>query len=472
MTLWLRYKGKVETNLLGSTRPSSWGIEYWRDRLFVNIITYILPVSMVAYVPGMIMCYVSDQPYIAFYDTLVVALVALIAFKSGLELRLRKMIFLFCIYLLAVVLLYYMGSFGPGLLYLLACVIFVSLIYEVRMAWFSVIVNFLICVFFTFAIHFGWVGVAFAEYTAGAWIGVSANQVLLSVIFAVSIHVLVNGLQETIRREQELLQQQRQEGRDLKSAVQKLKMKNEELEQFAYIASHDLQEPLNTISGLVQIIKIEKDKPDPSEFLKGLNFISSSVERLRVLIRGLLEYSRLGATISPQPIHCANTIRNVVHELHAAISGCGARIQILESVENMPEIVACPLNMNQLFQNLISNAIKFRKDEVLPVVQIDVKDVGSSWLFSVTDNGVGIDSYQLDKIFIIFKRAHEQHLYAGTGIGLAFCKKIVELHGGRIWVNSEAGKGSSFYFTISKFLESEKAGQHTGVQMHIDSMQE
>lgn len=453
MTLWRRYTKIVELNVFGNTVPVVREIAYWRDRLFANMIIYLLPLSLLAYVPGMIMCYVSNEPYIALFDTIVFLLLIFIAFSRGLSLRTRKLLFVGNMYLLAFTLLYFMGLFGPGLMYLLACVIIVSLVYPAPKAYYAVAVNFLTCLFFAVAIYFEWTRFLMPEMVSvGAWMGVCANELLLSIIFAGAIQLLTNGLQQTISREENLLNQQRNEGYELRKMVAELKMKNEELEQFAYIASHDLQEPLNTISGLVEVLKIEERNPEKKDFSRGLNYISSSAERLRMLIRGLLDYSRLGASLHLREINCAKLIRSVLKDLEALIKGSGAEVHIDRSVYAMPSITACPLNLNQLFQNLISNALKFRKPGVTPKICIGVTDTEDAWHFSIEDNGIGIDSSQQEKIFVIFKRAHGSRMFEGTGIGLAFCKKIVELHGGRIWVSSVPMEGSTFHFLISKSL--------------------
>jgi light-regulated signal transduction histidine kinase (bacteriophytochrome) len=176
-----------------------------------------------------------------------------------------------------------------------------------------------------------------------------------------------------------------------------------------------------------------------------INYAVDGVIRMKTLINDLLVYSRVNTKESPlEDVDCNKVIQQNLKDLAAAIEETGAVI----NAENLPTVSANQLQLNQLFQNLISNAIKFRKPDTNPVVNISAKHAGDEWLFTVSDNGIGIDKEFSDKIFIIFQRLHNSSEYPGTGIGLAICKRIVEKLGGHLWVESEEGKGSTFSFTI------------------------
>ncbi|MEQ9373821.1 MAG: ATP-binding protein [Imperialibacter sp.] len=453
MSIWSKYKELVASRLSNGSVPDVKGVDYWRDKLFHVIVVYTLPVCMIAYIPAMILCYYLDQPYIAFYDSLAVVLVVLVTFSKKLSLRWRKLLFVGTMYLLSIALLFYMGVYGPGLLYLLSTVIFVSLIYSSKLAYWCIVVNTTVCLLFALAMHLEVMDSAMVNiYTPEAWLAVASNQVLLSILFAASIQILTSGFSQTLEKESSLKENIKNEVVESERLVKELKIKNEEMEQFTYIASHDLQEPLNTILGITEILKLPSSKKGDRDFEKSLDYISFSVERLKTLIKGLLDYSRIGRLLSVEEVRCEEVIKNVAGDLHSAISESGAKVEIDESIRRMDSVAVFPLDFNQLFQNLISNAIKFRSINVKPVIEVSVKERGDFFEFLVRDNGIGIDKDSLDKIFIIFKRAHSDTSYQGTGIGLAFCKKIVELHGGKIWVESSAGRGSSFYFTISRHL--------------------
>jgi PAS domain S-box-containing protein len=230
----------------------------------------------------------------------------------------------------------------------------------------------------------------------------------------------------------------------IKDQLAELKQKNRELEQFVYIASHDLQEPLLTIKNFMDLAKDEF----PYVFETGvelyLNVIHQSADRMSGLIRGLLDYSRLGSKAVRTEVDCMQLMEAIKEDMSASLRNSGASL----TYENLPVITAFPLEIRQLFQNLISNAIKFRKTGQQGIVNVSCKQEGEYWKFSVTDNGIGIAPAFHERIFMIFQRLHPRSIYEGTGIGLANCKKIVDMHSGIIGVTSEQGQGSTFYFTI------------------------
>ncbi|MEO6721027.1 MAG: PAS domain S-box protein [Ferruginibacter sp.] len=223
-----------------------------------------------------------------------------------------------------------------------------------------------------------------------------------------------------------------------------LELKNKELEQFAYVASHDLQEPLRTISSFVELIQKQyKGKLDINAD-KYLSFIAQSSDRMKVLIKNLLDYSRIGAKKELEQVDCNQMMHEVLADLGAAINDANAEIHH----NRLPVISGYPTEIKQLFQNLIINAVKFQKKGVAPQIKISAQRTKDTWEFSFQDNGIGIEKQHREKIFNIFQRLHTRSEYAGSGIGLSHCKKIVELHNGKIWVESVPNEGSTFNFTI------------------------
>ena len=219
---------------------------------------------------------------------------------------------------------------------------------------------------------------------------------------------------------------------------------NAELEQFAYVASHDLQEPLRMVSSYVQLLaRRYKDRLD-SDADDFINFAVDGANRMQALIKDLLAYSRVGTKgKSLEPTSCETVLDLTLANLQFAIEENSARV----THDPLPTVLADQSQLVQLFQNLIANAIKFRGEEA-PHVHLAAEKHEGGWLFSIRDNGIGIDEEYGERIFEIFQRLHGRDDYSGTGIGLAICKKIVDCHGGRIWVTSNPGGGSAFYFTL------------------------
>ena len=231
-----------------------------------------------------------------------------------------------------------------------------------------------------------------------------------------------------------------------------LASKNKELEEFAYITSHDLKEPLATISGLVSLLRDDyKDKLD-DDALMSMDFIDQSSERMRTQIDDLLEYSKLGKSKDKSPINCNDLLDEIIFDISNAISRFNAKIVY----QDLPTVSASKVEIRGVFQNLINNAIKFKRVDENPYVTITYKVLSYApqnkefWQFEITDNGIGIAEKHKNKIFSIFQRLHSREEYEGTGIGLSFCKKVVESLGGQIWFESEVNKGTTFFFTVPK----------------------
>jgi len=235
--------------------------------------------------------------------------------------------------------------------------------------------------------------------------------------------------------------------KELTFMVNNLKRSNEELEQFAYVASHDLQEPLRMISSYTQLLdKRYKDKldNDANDFI---HYAVDGADRMQKLINDLLDYSRVSmrgkdfvqVDINQVLGHVFSNLQYLIIEKSALITHNG-----------LPTVYADESQLIQLFQNLIENAIKFKKEDVLPLIHITCKTENDVCEFMVIDNGISIDMQYQDKIFLIFQRLHSKELYPGTGIGLAICKRIVERHGGKIWFESKENEGTTFYFTLNK----------------------
>jgi len=271
-------------------------------------------------------------------------------------------------------------------------------------------------------------------------------------------YVLKDGLArlpEAVRRalqEKHLLRLRRQAEEELARKVEELGRSNAELEQFAHIASHDLQEPLRMVASYTQLLgERYRGKLDENAD-KYIGYASEGAIRMQTLIQDLLAFSRVGRKDSTsRRVDCDAEMAEVMMSMHLTIQESGAKV----TYAALPVVWADRSRMAQLFQNLIGNAIKFRGKDA-PEISVRAEKTDSQWLFSVSDNGIGIAPQYAENIFVVFQRLHTREEYPGNGIGLAICKKIVEHHGGKIWVESEAGHGSTFKFTLPSEAETDR----------------
>ena len=225
----------------------------------------------------------------------------------------------------------------------------------------------------------------------------------------------------------------------------KLRQTNAELEQFAYVASHDLRQPLRMVSSYLTLIERHFGAEIDADVKEFIGFAVGGAKRMDRLILDLLEYSRTGRQTELEPVSLAQSVADALDNLSVAIEESSAEIVV---ADGLPEVAGDPMELIRLFQNLIGNAVKYRAPERTPKVAIGWQRQGRDWVISVADNGIGIAPEDRERAFRIFQRLVPKEAYDGTGIGLAVCKKIVEHHGGRIWIESELGAGSTFFVTF------------------------
>ncbi len=264
---------------------------------------------------------------------------------------------------------------------------------------------------------------------------------LTGVIFffgAVFVFIVVATGLGTFKRLQEVNQ-------GLEDKVREMKIRNQELQQFNYATSHDLQEPMNTVIGCVSMLKEEYSGQLDEKANRFMNYSVQAADRMKELIEGLSDFLKIGRDRESDVTNIENLVNSVVSELHDSIQKNDATVKI----ESLPTLNVNAPDIKRVFQNLISNALKYRKEDESPEVVISAqKNDEKSWLFKVQDNGMGISQKNFEKVFQIFAQLHPRDKYEGMGIGLSICKKIVELHGGKIWPESKEGVGTSFYFTL------------------------
>lgn len=235
---------------------------------------------------------------------------------------------------------------------------------------------------------------------------------------------------------------------ELAATTARLERSNEELQQFATVASHDLREPLRVVSGFADLLARRHGEDLGENGQRFVEAITGGVKRMDEMISDLLAYARAGRLDSPlEPVDANEVVSDVLAGLGRAIEESGAQVE----VDELPMVMGNPASLRQLFQNLIANAIKFVEDGP-PRIRVWAAEVPEGWRFTVRDNGIGIDPERADQIFGMFKRLHGADRYPGTGVGLAVCQRIVDVHGGRIWVEPAPGGGSQFMFTIARAI--------------------
>ena len=446
MIIWNKYKAAIHrncTNLIETDQV----VMFWRNNLFANTIIYLLPLCLIALVPSVILILSTKYYIIAVVDFLAIAAICFVAFMPRLRLNVRKIIFISTVYIFSFMLLFYSGIVGSGMVYLLTACIFTILIFPLSGYW-PAWINFSFCFFYGCLIYFNLLsstnGITFS---LAEWIAISTNLIFVSFLFTILIPGLFKSLQTTITKELNLQNELMIEKSALTNALKQLSQKNDELEQFSYIASHDLQEPLRMISGFLKQIENKYNDKLDEKGKQYIHFAVDGAQRMHRIILDLLEYSRAGKIeAAKEKVDVNNFFVEINILFQRQIKETGATI----SCTNLPVLFTHRTLLEQVFQNLISNALKYCNTVNKLKISISSKDIGSHWLFTVEDNGIGIDPEYFKKIFVIFQRLHHKNEYSGTGLGLAICQKVIEYLGGEIWVESNLGKGSIFYFTVLK----------------------
>lgn len=445
MSIWKRYKQHIKNNFCLDQIPPN-GVAYWKTRLFANAIIYTLPLSLIAYVPGVYYSWYLGLYSLVLIDTLAVLLIFGIGFLPALSLQLRKALFVFCVYFIAVTFIWLIGTTGPGLLYMLAASYFCILIFPNQYAFYPAYINLIICLLTGLLIPlniFPWKDSS--THNVSEWFAVCTNLIFLGFISSALIPRVFNSLDRSLRKEQDMRVERDRQNLILEKTLEDLKRKNQELEQFAFVASHDLQEPLRMITSFLgQIEKKYGDKLD-DKGRQYIYFASDGAKRMRQIILDLLEYSRIDqARFKPEFVDLGLLVDEICILHSKTIEEKSAQIYH----QDLPIIHHYRSPLLQVLQNLISNALKYSHPDRKPEITVSAVWKERLWVISVKDNGIGIEPVYFDKIFVLFERLHSKHEYGGTGMGLAIVKKVMDSLKERIWVESENGKGSVFHFTI------------------------
>lgn len=444
MSWWYAYTGLVKRNCIGVANTKD--LSFWRNNLFAGTLVYLLPLCFIALLPGLYFIFFTGQLIIAIVDMTALLGMAALALIPGIAISLRKMIFLCFIYLFGFAMIYFVGLAGPGLLYLLMAGILNTLILPGKYKFLPAWLNTFICFIFAVALWFNLIAWPQEhEHSFGEWVAVSVNLVFLSFLASALIPQLFNGLQDTINEEAFLNDELGRNQESLHQALKMLEDKNKDLEQFTYVASHDLKEPLRMITSFMGMLKSKYDHQLDEKAHVYIDFAIDGGKRMQKMIADLLELSHTDRHLNKETTDINEVIKEVRLNILNLIEENRADVIIQKE---LPVLAVYKPEVIRLFQNLISNSIKFRKKDLDPVIIISAMQQDKEWLFCVGDNGIGIAPEKFEKVFDVFVRLHSHETYEGTGIGLSVCKKVVEHHGGRIWAESLNGEGTTFYFTI------------------------
>lgn len=447
MNFWDQYKAKVNSNFATKCKNRD-SVDYWKNKLFSQTVIYLLPFSLIALIPGIYFSWINGLVYLVIIDIFSVAIIVSIGFIPHLSLAVRKVLFIFCVYFISTTFLYLIGITGPGLVYLLAATYFFIIICPNRYAFFPSILNLLICGLITVLIPFEilpWSNSI--NHNQIEWVAASSNLIFLGFLSSALIPMVFKGLESALKKERNLRSELDKQNMILETTLVELKSKNEDLEAFAYSASHDLQEPLRMISSFLTQLENKYSNQLDDKAKKYIFFAVDGAKRMRQIILDLLEYSRVGKLNGEMEWIDCNELIDQVNSLNKKLISDKS---VSFKTRNLPKIFAHKTPLYQVFQNLIGNAIKYVNADVPPEIQIEGFDMGKEWRFAIRDNGIGINPEYFDKIFVIFQRLHGKDEFEGSGMGLSIVKKIIENLGGKIWVESKLGKGSTFIFTIPK----------------------
>ncbi|WP_439481211.1 sensor histidine kinase [Cyclobacterium plantarum] len=446
-----KYRLYILKTCLTPHQPSG-TLSYWRDYLFVSALIFVIPLCTIALIPGLYLSYLSELWGLLIFDCLAFLGFIGIAGIPGIPLSIRKWTFIAITYLAGIFLIYFLGNFGPGLLYLLSVSVFMLLVLPDKYAFVSFILNLLTCIFFGWLIYQEDLQQSYFTSTVDlkSWIAISSNLIFLSAMFSILIPKLFKGLRQSLEEQSQLETALKRQKEKLKQSLTDLETKNNELEHFTYVASHDLQEPLRMVTGFLQLLEKKYGHLLDAKGKTYINFAVDGAQRMRQLILDLLAYSRVKKiNEKAEPVDFNQLLEEIKLTFRPEIKRLKAEI----TADTLPIVHGHSSFYFLLLQNLIGNALKYSKANIPPKIHIYLEERENDWLFQVEDNGIGIDPAYFEKIFVLFQRLHQRKDFEGTGMGLAIVKKIITSLGGEIWVKSSPGEGAVFSFTLPKMVE-------------------
>lgn len=447
MKLWEQYSALIRDNF-DVDHENMHDIINWRNLLFANTIIYILPLSLIALIPATLFTAMNQMWAILAVDLIAVFLILLIGFSPKLTIRTRRYCFVYSVYSVAIVILFTVGLAGPGFLFMYGAAIFCIIIFPNEFSYFPSLLNIIICLIFALFIPLKIMPWADQEiHNIAEFALISSNLIFLSFLSSALLPKVFDGFHNSLKKEKEMRAKVDQQKKELEAALAELKNKNKDLEMFAYTSSHDLQEPLRMITSFLTLLQKKYGEQLDEKANQYIYYAVDGAKRMRQIILDLLQFSRavhMEGKMEPVDLNqlvddICLLFQKMIHEKKAIIRK-----------SNLPTLHTNRTAFQQIFQNLINNALKYTAKNKHPNIEISADESEKSWTFSVEDNGIGIPEEHSEKIFVIFQRLHNRDEYTGTGMGLTIAKKMVENLNGRIWFEQNKNMGTTFFFKIPK----------------------
>lgn len=444
--VWLKYKLFVEENYLCLFKNKTKDIDYWRARIFTRFILYGFPIGILIYIPSVTLSIISDFKAVAIIDTLAISILFLLVFNKKIALKIKKLMLIFCFYLLSVILLLFLGSIGPGLIYLLGTSIFALLVMDARAGYISVLSNLLIYSLLAIGLFFPNPNLRFfVDYSIESWVVIGGNFLLINTLSVISINSLIKGLQKTIFNEKQLQDQLKEEGKKLEIAKDKAIESDKLKSAFLANMSHEIRTPLNAIIGFSNLVhKRESINTLPLY----IDIINKSSEQLLNLVNDIIDLSKIesGAiTIKHQKILLKDFVSSIVDSMTPV---CPTQLRFVHHIpakDQNKTIITDIQKVTQITTNLINNAFKYTKDGYVEF-KASLSENNESIIFIIRDTGIGIAT---EKQKYIFERFYQENpLERGVGLGLAICNSLVKALRGTVNFESDTNKGTSFFVEI------------------------